>query len=132
MSSLQASGEFEVTLTPQDTGDDPLLGRRLIDKRFMGPLDATSRGQMLSAGTSVIGSAGYVAIERVTGTLDGRRGSFILQHSATMNRGKPALHIQVVPDSGTEELSDIHGTMDIKIVDGKHFYQFDYSLEASD
>lgn len=126
-----ASGTFEVTLSPltlADANADASLGRLAIDKRFSGALDAISKGEMLSAGTAVQGSAGYVAIECVRGTLDGRRGSFVLQHHATMTRGTPALSIIVVPDSGTEELAGLAGAMAIIIKDGQHFYEFEYSL----
>ncbi|GAB4199136.1 MAG: DUF3224 domain-containing protein [Roseiflexaceae bacterium] len=124
----RASGTFEVNLTPQADGQDATLGRLLIDKRFQGDLVATSQGQMLSANTSVAGSAGYVAIERVSGTLHGRSGSFVLQHSGTMNRGTPQLTISIVPDSGTDELAGIAGTMTIAIADGKHSYELVYSI----
>ncbi len=129
--SGRASGTFEVKLLPQSEGDapDPTLGRMSIDKQFHGDLEGTSKGQMLTAGTSVKGSAGYVAIERVSGTLHGRNGSFILQHSGTMNRGTPQLKITVVPDSGTGQLAGISGRLRIKIEGGKHFYDFDYTLE---
>src|SRR6476659_7820213 len=103
-------GEFEVALVPlptHDTAEGSLLGRRSIDKTFRGELAATSVGEMLSAGTAVKGSAGYVAIERVTGTLDGREGTFVLQHSGTMTRGEPQLSVTVVPDSGTGELKGL-------------------------
>jgi hypothetical protein len=126
-----ARGTFEVKLAPQtDEGVAPeeLLARLTIDKRFQGDLEATSKGQMLSASTAVKGSAGYVAIERVTGTLAGRRGSFVLQHSGTMTRGAPQLVISVVPDSGTDALEGIAGTMTIEIADGKHSYDFAYTL----
>ena len=124
-----ATGTFEVTLAPQEWPEvEPLLGRRSIDKRFHGDLDAGSLGQMLSAGTSVAGSAGYVAMERVVGTLHGRRGSFVLQHSATMDRGVPTLTIAVVPDSGTDELTGLRGTMRIRNESGRHHYDFDYAL----
>jgi Protein of unknown function (DUF3224) len=93
-----------------------------------GDMDGTSRGEMLTGGTDVKGSAGYVAIERVTATLQGRRGSFILQHSGTMTRGVPKLLITVVPDSGTDALAGISGTLMITIADGKHSYDFEYSL----
>lgn len=127
----QATGQFEVKLTPQDDkSDDPLMGRLTIDKQFHGELEASSRGQMLSAGTSVKGSAGYVAIEKVTGTLQGRTGTFVLQHTGTMNRGEPQLSITVVPDSGTGELSGLTGKMNIRVAEGKHFYDFDFSLPA--
>ena len=126
----RASGTFEVKVSPQATDDkgDPLLGRMSLDKQFHGDLDATSKGEMLSAGTNVKGSAGYVAIERVGGTLQGRKGSFVLQHSGTMTRGVPQLSISVVPDSGTGQLTGLTGKMNINIVDGKHFYDFEYAL----
>jgi uncharacterized protein DUF3224 len=125
-----ASGTFEVKLSPQATDDkgDPLLGRMSLDKQFHGDLEAISKGEMLSAGTNVKGSAGYVAIERVSGTLQGRKGSFVLQHSGTMTRGVPQLSISVVPDSGTGQLTGLTGKMNINIVDGKHFYDFEYAL----
>ena len=122
-----ATGTFEVKLTPQAT-DDPGLGRMTIDKQFHGDLEGTSKGQMLSAGTDVKGSAGYVAIERVTGTLGGRSGTFVLQHSGTMTRGTPQLTITVVPDSGTGALAGLEGKMTIQIASGKHSYEFEYSL----
>lgn len=130
---MHANGRFDVTLNPLQAYNDEAgagLARRSIDKRFHGDLEATSRGEMLSALGSVAGSAGYVAIERVTGTLGGRRGSFTLQHHATMTRGVPALSIRVVPDSGSGELAGLSGTMAIEIRDGAHFYAFDYELEA--
>ena len=126
-----ASGSFDVKLTPQTAGDkteDALLGRMLIDKTFHGDLEASSKGQMLTAGTAVKGSAGYVAIERITGTLNGRTGTFVLQHSGTMTRGAPDSTITVVPDSGTDQLVGLTGKMTIKIADGKHSYVFDYTL----
>ena len=126
--SMHATGPFEVTLIPQTDGADPTVGRMSIDKHFHGDLEATSRGQMLSAPTGVKGSAGYVAIEVVGGTLNGKNGTFALQHTGTMNRGKPSLSIIVVPDSGTGQLSGLMGTMSINIVDGKHSYDFNYSL----
>ena len=128
---MHAAGPFDVKLTPQpaaDKADETVLGRMIIDKQFHGDLSATSRGQMLAAGTEVKGSAGYVAIERVTGKLNGREGSFHLQHSGTMNRGAPSLSITVVPDSGTGELVGLSGSMKIDIADGKHSYEFDYTL----
>jgi hypothetical protein len=126
--SKHASGPFEVKLTPQEDKIDPTLSRMTINKQFHGPLEATSKGQMLAAGTAVKGSAGYVAIELVTGTLDGRTGTFVLQHSATMNRGTPTLAITVVPDSGTGQLTGLSGTMAIIIAEGKHSYDFEYTL----
>ena len=103
----------------------------VIDKQFHGDLEATSKGQMLAAGTAIEGSAGYVAIEQATGTLHGRSGSFVLQHSGTMARGAGQLAITVVPDSGTGELVGLAGTMAITIVDGQHLYDFEYTLAAS-
>ena len=102
-----------------------------IDKQFHGDLEATSKGEMLTAGTAVKGSAGYVAIERVSGTLRGRSGTFILQHSGTMTRGAPQLIITVVPDSGADQLVGLTGTMVINIESGKHSYEFEYTLADS-
>jgi hypothetical protein len=132
---LQAKGSFSVALNPLPLWDDaavyPSLGRRSIAKSFSGDLVATSVGEMLSAGGSVSGSAGYVAIERVTGSVAGRQGSFSLMHRGVMDRGAPSLTILVVPDSGEGELAGIRGTMDIQIKDGQHFYQFDYSFSPT-
>jgi hypothetical protein len=129
--TTHASGTFEVKLKPQapdDPGADAMLGRMTIDKQFHGELEATSKGQMLTAGTDVKGSAGYVAIERVSGTLHGKNGSFILQHNGTMTRGAPQLSVTVVPDSGTDQLAGLTGKMAINIADGKHSYEFEYTL----
>ena len=128
--TTRAAGPFDVKLIPQpaDPATDGGLGRMALDKTFRGDLDATSKGTMLAAGTAVKGSAGYVALERVTGALHGRRGSFVLQHSGTMDRGAPTLAITVVPDSGTDELAGLRGRMAIIIADGKHSYEFDYEL----
>ena len=125
-----ATGLFEVKLSPlpSDVIEDPQLGRMSIDKQFSGDLEATSLGQMLSAMTDVKGSAGYVAIEKVTGALHGKKGSFILQHNGTMGGGTESLSITVVPDSGTEELNGLTGSMKIQRDDGKHTYEFDYEL----
>ena len=125
-----ATGTFEVKLAPQNDGkpEDSPIGRMLIDKQIHGDLEATSKGQMLAFSTEVKGSAGYVAMERVTGTLHGRTGSFVLHHSATMNRGVPQLSITVVPDSGTGQLTGLTGTFDIQIAAGKHSYTFNYTL----
>jgi hypothetical protein len=130
----KASGPFDVNLVPRSADEEPngsTLARRAIEKQFHGDLSATSNGEMLSAGTQTPGSAGYVAIERVTGTLHGRRGSFVLQHSAMMNRGAPSLTITVVPDSGTGELAGLSGTMAITIADKKHSYDFDYIISGN-
>ena len=127
----RATGTFEVKLDPQALADrsaNAMLGRLSINKQFHGDLEAVSKGEMLSAGTGVKGSAGYVAIEQVDGTLHGRSGSFVLQHSGTMTRGAAQLSVTVVPDSGTDQLAGLAGTLVITIVDGKHFYDFDYTL----
>ena len=128
----RATGPFDVKVTPQpadDYADGTALGRLTLDKSFHGELEATSRGQMLTGMSSVKGSAGYVAIERVTGTLGGKRGSFILQHTGTMDRGTPQLVITVVPDSGTDDLVGLRGTMTIDVAaGGAHSYDFDYTL----
>lgn len=129
-----AVGDFDVKLNPLATYESSggsLMGHLSLDKEFRGDLVATSKGEMLSAGTNVKGSAGYVAIERVIGTLHGRRGSFVLQHSGTMTRGAPQLSVSVVPDSGTDELVGLAGTMAIIIADGKHSYEFSYTLTPS-
>lgn len=130
--SNHASGEFEVKLNPQKSDNKEVesanLGRMSIDKQFHGDLEGTSKGEMLSAVTEVKSSAGYVAIERVSGTLHGRSGTFVLQHSGTMTRGVPQLSVSVVPDSGTGQLVGLAGTMTIKIESGKHFYEFAYTL----
>ena len=127
---MTATGTFEVKLKPQadENVGDPTIGRMSIDKQFHGDLEATSKGQMLAAQGEVKGSAGYVAIERVSGTLAGHTGTFALQHTGTMNRGVPELSVTVVPDSGTGELSGLSGKMNIIIADGKHSYEFEYTL----
>ena len=127
-----ASGTFDVKLNPQtDEGGDPTIGRMTLDKQYHGPLEGTGKGQMLTGGTDVQGSGVYVAIERVTGKLDGQRGSFTLQHGGTMTRGVPQLIVSVVPDSGAGELVGLAGKMMINIVDGKHFYEFEYTISKS-
>ena len=129
-----AKGPFDVKLAPQplaleDRIEGATVARMSLDKQYHGDLDAHSKGEMLSAMTPTQGSAGYVAIEKVDGTLGGRKGTFVLQHNATMTRGEPALNIIVVPDSGTGELEGLSGTMKIIIeAGGKHFYEFDYKL----
>lgn len=130
--ATHATGTFEVKLIPQPQVEgigDPSIGRLSIDKRFSGDLEATSKGEMLAASTDVKGSAGYVAIERITGALHGRSGSFALQHLGVMTRGTPQLSITVVPDSGTGQLIGLAGKMAINIVEGKHSYDFEYTLE---
>jgi hypothetical protein len=128
--TTRAAGTFEVKLKPQapDDPDHPVPGRMAIDKQFQGDLEGTSKGQMLAAQTGVKGSAGYVAMELVTGTLQGRAGTFVLQHSGTMNRGEPQLSLTVVPDSGTGQLEGLSGSLAIIIAGGKHSYEFEYSL----
>ena len=127
-----ASGTFEVKLNVQKAdntaAESAKLGRMSIEKQFHGDLEGTSAGEMLSVGTEVKGSAGYVAMERVNGTLGGRTGTFALQHSGTMTRGEPQLNVTVVPDSGTGELLGITGKLIINIVENKHFYKFEYAL----
>jgi Protein of unknown function (DUF3224) len=133
--ALHASGTFEVKLLPQSLADpaaDPTLGRMTIDKTFSGDLQGSSKGEMLTAGSPVKGSAGYVAIERVSGTLQGRSGAFVLQHNGTMHRGAFQLAVTVVPDSGTGDLAGLAGTFDVKIAEGKHFYTLDYVLPAKE
>ena len=132
--TIHATGTFVVKLSPQPTVSGLTggnLSRMSLDKQFHGDLEATSQGEMLAAGTGVKESAGYVALERVTGTLHGRRGSFVLQHSGTMTRGAPSLSITVVPDSGTGELAGLRGKMTITIVDGKHSYDFEYAIAGT-
>jgi len=131
--SERAAGPFDVKVTPQKPDTQIAraanLGRLTVDKRFHGDLEGISKGEMLATQTDVPGSAGYVAMERVTGKLKGRTGSFVLQHSATMSRGTPVSSITVVPDSGTGELRGISGTMIITVAkDGAHSYEFDYQI----
>lgn len=130
---MKITGKFEVNLNPQEsyaTGENGInLGRMSIDKTFQGDLDAVSKGEMLSAMTTIKGSAGYVAIEQVTGTVSGKSGSFVLQHFGTMDKGKNHLVLEVVPDSGSGELTGLSGTMNIRIEDGQHYYDFEYSFK---
>jgi len=128
---MTASGTFEVKMTPQSPDNNSgtaTVGRYSLDKTFSGDLEGTSKGEMLAVSTAVEGSAGYVAMEHVAGTLKGQTGGFALQHTGTMNRGAPQLSVTVVPDSGTGQLAGLTGKMEIKIAEGKHFYEFDYSL----
>ncbi len=128
-----ARGTFEVKMIPQPAEEnigDASIGKMALDKQFSGDLVASSKGQMLAVRTAVDGSAGYVAMEQVTGTLHGLSGSFAMQHSGTMTRGTPQLSVTVVPDSGTAALTGIAGTLSITIADGKHSYDFQYSLPA--
>ena len=125
------SGTFDVTMgkeTMHDAAEDSGIGRMSLDKQYHGDLDATGVGEMLAAMTATPGSAGYVAMEFVEGTLAGRDGSFFLQHTGTMDRGEPTLSVTVVPDSGTGELVGLTGRLDIRIVEGKHYYDFDYAF----
>jgi hypothetical protein len=127
--STRARGTFDVKLTPQTAADSASgLGRMSIDKTFHGDLEGTSKGEMLSYLTADSKSGVYVAVERVTGTLNGRRGSFMLHHTGVMNRGTPSLSVSVVPESGTDQLAGITGTMNIIIEGKKHSYEFDYQL----
>lgn len=126
-----ATGTFDVKVNPEGTDDKAegsTLGRMSLDKQYHGDLDGASKGQMLTAGTDVKGSAGYVAMERFTGTVNGRKGSFVMQHAGTMNRGALQLEITVVPDSGTEQLVGLTGKMAIIMAAGKHSYDFEYTL----
>ena len=128
---MQAKGEFDVTRTPQgslDMGDAVEIGHMRFDKRFHGALEATSVVHMLAAMSPVDGSGAYVAIERIVGTLDGRKGSFLAQHNGILDRGTPSLDLSVVPDSGSDALGGLHGRISIDIVDGRHFYTFDYGF----
>jgi hypothetical protein len=131
--TTRATGTFEVKLTPQaaDFPQDATLGRMILEKQIHGDLEATSKGQMLTGATDVKGSGVYVAVERITGKLAGRSGSFLLHHTGIMTRGEPHLEITVVPDSGTGELIGISGKMNIIITEGKHSYDFDYSITAT-
>jgi hypothetical protein len=129
--TTHASGSFDVKLTPQaqdDPSASPAISRMTLDKQFQGDLEAQSKGEMLAFGTAAQGSGGYVAIEQVSGTLKGRNGTFALQHKGVMTRGEAQLSVSVIPDSGTGELEGLAGEMTIKIENGKHFYEFAYTL----
>ncbi|TMN78430.1 MULTISPECIES: DUF3224 domain-containing protein [unclassified Pseudoalteromonas] len=132
MTSNIITGQFTVALAPIDgyaKGQNGInLGRMSIDKTFKGALNATSQGEMLSAMTPVQGSAGYVAIEQVIGELEGKKGSFVLQHFGTMDKGQDSLILNVIPDSGTDELEGLAGSMKIRIENGVHYYDFQYTL----
>ena len=127
---MHAQGTFDVKVLPEgeDKGEGSTLGRYSLDKQYHGDLAATAKGQMLTAGSDVKGSGAYVAVERVTGTLNSRKGSFVFVHQGTMAHGSTQLEITVVPDSGTDQLSGISGKLNIIIADGKHSYDFEYSL----
>jgi hypothetical protein len=131
VAGMIAKGKFEITVQqepPYDVVDGVSLGRASFDKRFSGALEATGKVQMLGARTPVEGSAGYVALERISGTLDGRTGSFVVVHLGLMTRGAPSLEIKVVPDSGTGDLKGLTGKIDIQIVDRQHYYELIYEL----
>ncbi|KAF7774829.1 hypothetical protein PMAN_a3416 [Pseudoalteromonas marina] len=132
MTSNIVTGQFTVALAPLDgyaKGQNGInLGRMSIDKTFKGKLNASSQGEMLSAMTPVQGSAGYVAIEQVIGELEGKKGSFVLQHFGTMDKGQDSLILNVIPDSGTDELEGLTGSMKIRIENGVHHYDFQYTL----
>ena len=125
---MQVEGTFEVKLAPQPPADGQTWGRQTISKIFHGGLEGSSRGEMLAAGTAVKGSAGYVALEQVSATLEGRQGSFFLQHFGLMNKGAPTLTVSVIPDSATGELTGLQGTMTIDISGGQHRYTVTYTL----
>ncbi len=126
----KVNGKFSVEMKPERTSFEGVneiqIGRMALNKTYFGALEAQSLGEMVTAVTTVQGSAGYVAIEQVIGTLDGKTGSFVLQHSGIMNQGDAQLTLVVVPDSGFCELKNISGSMDIRIVDGQHYYDFTF------
>ena len=131
--TTRAAGTFEVKITPQSADehtDGAPIGRLTIDKQFRGDIEGTSKGVMLAAQGTVKGSAAYSAMERVTATLAGQAGTFVLQHTGIMDRGTPSLVITVVPDSGTDALEGLSGTMAIDIANGKHSYTFDYTIPS--
>jgi len=127
---MHPKGTFDVKVAPvaEDKADGWTLGRYSLDKQYHGDLDATAKGEMLTAGSDVKGSGAYVAMERVNGTLNGRKGSFVLVHKGTMGQGSMQLSVTVVPDSGTGQLTGLTGTLNIIIADGKHSYEFDYTI----
>ncbi len=129
---MKITGTFSVKMQPEalsiQAEEGMQLARISLDKTFEGELNAHSMGEMLSAVTSKPGSAGYVAIEQVIGSLSGKSGSFVLQHYGLMHQGENHLTLTVVPDSGTGELIGLSGSMDIRIEDGQHYYDFDYVL----
>lgn len=126
----KAMGSFDVKMTPQAVDNGSQLGVMDLEKTFYGDLEASSRGYMLAAQTAVSGSAGYVAIERVSGVLNGRKGTFVIQHTGVMDKGAPSLTIAVVPDSATDQLEGLTGHMVIIVEDGNHAYEFDYELKT--
>ncbi|TBR12432.1 MAG: DUF3224 domain-containing protein [Lysobacter sp.] len=124
-------GRFDVKRTPQgalDIGGDAKAMHLRFDKTFEGPLQATSVVHMMALGTVVEGSAGYVAIERLDGGVEGRTGRFAMMHFGVMDRGSPSLRLEVLPDSGEGDLTGLRGSMKIDITDGAHFYTLDYTL----
>jgi uncharacterized protein DUF3224 len=125
-----ATGTFEVKLTPEEdkTGAEAVVGRMALDKQFEGDIEGSSKGLMVMIGTAVQGSAGYVALEKVSGSIKGQKGTFYLQHHGIMNRGEGKLLVVVVPDSGTDELTGLAGSLEIKIENGKHYYDFEYTI----
>ena len=130
--TTKGTGTFEVKMTPQapEEAGGSTVGRMLLDKKFHGDLEAASNGQMLAFSSGVAGSAGYAALEQVTGVLNGHSGTFVLVHRGLMTRGAPDLSITVVPDSGTGQLTGLTGKMDIGIAaDGKHSYTFEYTID---
>jgi hypothetical protein len=127
----RAVGTFEVKMAPQASEDGSAIGRMALDKQFRGDLEATSQGQMLAFMSGVKGSAGYVAMEQVVGTLRGKSGGFVLQHSGTMTRGVPGLSVTVVPDSGTDDLAGLSGRMTINVDASGHSYDFEYTIESA-
>ena len=131
---MKITGQFKVQMQPQEPAflgkDEINVGRFALDKIYTGELSAQSQGEMLSAMTAVKGSAGYVAIEQVIGTLSGKQGSFVLQHSGIMYQGNTQLTLVVVPDSGSGELNGLSGSMAIRIEDGQHYYDFDYEIAS--
>ncbi|HEY7292684.1 MAG TPA: DUF3224 domain-containing protein [Vicinamibacterales bacterium] len=130
----RAKGTFDVKVAPlpaYDTTEATTLGRMSLDKVYHGDLDGTAKGEMLTGMTSVKNSGAYVAVERFAGTLAGRRGTFVLHHTGIMDRGSQKLTVTVVPDSGTDQLTGLSGSLNIIIAaDGTHSYEFDYSLST--
>ncbi len=127
-----ATGTFEVKIVPasEDKGDGSTLSRLVLDKTYAGALTATSKGEMLAAGGSKPTSAAYVAVERITGTLDGRAGSFAVVQHGWMQGDQRVMEVLIVPDSGGGDLKGLAGTFKIEIKDGKHFYLMDYTLDG--
>jgi hypothetical protein len=123
-----AKGPFDVTVTPQEVPPDAPVARMLLYKEFHGELEAVARGEMLAASEALTGAAAYVAIDRVTGTLHDRSGSFLIAHRGTMNADGQKLEIIIVPGSGTGQLTGITGTLGIRIEEKKHFYDVEYEL----